>query len=149
MQHRHDSVCQHWSPLDPPPSPRPWCSATPWSGSRYPRSPAQSPRQWLCMHNFTFTGLFSYLLKKEIKKSTTSDIKIQNIVSLALLAHPYTQARICCNSNAECIGYTQGPNWACPGISVSQSEESFTIEKVTFNKPLYVYTVCEPIGGVV
>ena len=30
-----------------------------------------------------------------------------------------------------------------------QLEESFTNEKVTFYKPLYVYTVCEPIGGVV
>ena len=54
-------------------------------------------------------------------------------------AHPYTLARICCNSKAECKNYTLGPNWACPGISVSQSEESFTNEKVTFYKPLYVY----------
>ena len=66
-----------------------------------------------------------------------------------LVPHPYTQARICCNSKAECKDYTLGPNWACPGISVSQLEKSFTNEKVTFYKPLYVYTVCEPIGGVV
>ena len=25
-------------------------------------------------------------------------------------AHPYTQARICCNSKAECKDYTLGPN---------------------------------------
>ena len=28
----------------------------------------------------------------------------------ALLGHPYTLARICCNSKAECKDYTLGPN---------------------------------------
>ena len=75
--------------------------------------------------------------------------KNQAQVETTCVKELHTQARICCNSKAACIGYTIGPNWACPGISVSQSEENFTNEKVTFYKPLYVYTLCEPIGGVV
>ena len=75
--------------------------------------------------------------------------KNQAQVETTCVKELHTQARICCNSKAACIGYTIGPNWACPGISVSQSEKSFTNEKVTFYKPLYVYTLCEPIGGVV
>ena len=36
-----------------------------------------------------------------------------------MVSHPYSQARICCNSKAECKDYTLGPNWACPETSVS------------------------------
>ena len=32
------------------------------------------------------------------------------VKAIVLLPHPYTLARICCNSMAECKDYTLGPN---------------------------------------
>ena len=41
----------------------------------------------------------------------------------------------------------QGPNWGCPGISLSQSANQRRAWQVRKLQPLNVYTVCKPIGG--